>query len=211
MPIGEGIKGRFRFKPKKREWHWRRSLDSPRKSSLAKGTPRCDAQGNGCHNKTLFLNPASFHWWYGIKNVARVRVNRDSCMALLDNSTQIYTIMPDFVKNHSLDVGPLSDIVSRWVTCVGLGNTLTWPVGYVVIWVQVDGVKGYDEDQKALVIPDLSNFVERVPIILGTPTISHIVDMIKEKEIDAMAMLWVNAQVAYLLAVWWATAHSGGW
>ena len=30
--------------------------------------------------------------------------------------------------------------------------------------------------------------------------------MIKEKEIDALAMLWVNAQVAYLLAVQWATA-----
>ena len=30
--------------------------------------------------------------------------------------------------------------------------------------------------------------------------------MTKEKEIDALAMPWVNAQVAYLLAVWWATA-----
>ena len=30
--------------------------------------------------------------------------------------------------------------------------------------------------------------------------------MIKKKEIDTLAMHWVNAQVAYLLAVWWATA-----
>ena len=41
-------------------------------------------------------------------------------------------------------------------------------MGYIVIWVHTDGVHGYDEDQKALVIPDLSNFVARVPIILGT-------------------------------------------
>ena len=68
-------------------------------------------------------------------------------MALLDNGTQINTIMPDFVENHSLDVEPLSDLVSGWVTFVGLGNTLTQLVGYVVIWVQVDGVQGYDEDQ----------------------------------------------------------------
>ena len=67
-------------------------------------------------------------------------------------------------------------------------------------------VQGYDEDQIALVIPDLSNFVAWVPIILGTPTISCIINMIKEKEIDALAMPWANAQVAYLLAVWWATA-----
>ena len=70
----------------------------------------------------------------------------------------------------------------------------------------MDGVQGYDEDQIALVILDLSNFAAQVPIILGTPTISHIVNVIQEKEIDALAMPWANAQVAYLLAVWQATA-----
>ena len=65
----------------------------------------------------------------------------------------------------------------------------------------MDGVQGYDEDQIALVILDLSNFAVRVPVILGTPTISHVINVIKEKEIDALAMPWVNAQVAYLLAV----------
>ena len=71
-------------------------------------------------------------------------------------------------------------------------------MGYVVIWVQVDGVKGYDEDKIALVIPDLSNFVAWVPIILGTPTISHIMNMIKEREIDALAMPCINVLMAYL-------------
>ena len=51
------------------------------------------------------------------------------------------------------------------VSCVGLGNALTQSVGYVVIGIQVDGVQGYDEDQIALVILDLSNFVAQVPII----------------------------------------------
>ena len=65
-------------------------------------------------------------------------------------------------------------LLTSWVlkiTCVGLGNAYTRPLGYVVIWVQLDGVWGYDEDQIALVIPDFSNFVTRVPIILETPTI----------------------------------------
>ena len=96
-------------------------------------------------------------------------------MALLDNGTKINTIMLGFVENHSLDVGPLSDLVGRWVACVGLGNALTQPMGYIIIWVQVDGVQGYNEDQIALVIPDLSDFVAWVPMILGTPKISHIV------------------------------------
>ena len=57
------------------------------------------------------------------------------------------------------------------VACVGLGNAYTRPLGYVIIWVQVDRVQGYDEDQIALIILDFSSFAVRVPIILGTPTI----------------------------------------
>ena len=89
-------------------------------------------------------------------------------MVLLDNGAQINTIMPRFIKTCSLEVRPLSYFVSGWVTCVGLGNAFTWPLGYVVIRVQVDGVQDYDEDQIALVILDLSDFVVWVPIILGT-------------------------------------------
>ena len=115
-------------------------------------------------------------------------------------------ITPSFIEEHSLNIGPLTDLVGRHVTCVGLGNVLTQPLGYVIMWVQVDGVQGYDEDQIALVILDLSNFTVQVPVILGTPTISCVVNVIKEKKIDALAMPWVNTQVAYLLVVQWATA-----
>ena len=61
------------------------------------------------------------------------------------------------------------------------------PLGYVIIWVQVDRVQGYDEDQIALVIPDLSNFAAHIPVILGTPTISHVINVMKETEIDALS------------------------
>ena len=140
------------------------------------------------------------------KKVARVRVNGESCMALLNNGTQINTFAPNFIKTHSLEVGPLSDLVGGWVACVGQGNAFTWPLGYVIIQVQVDGVQGYDKDQIALVIPDLSDFAVWVPITLGTPTISHVINWIIEKEIDALVMPWVNARVAHLLSVWRATA-----
>ena len=55
--------------------------------------------------------------------------------------------------------------------------------------------------QIALVIPDLSHFTERTPVILGTPIISCIVNVMKEREIDALAMPWENAMVAHLLLV----------
>ena len=83
-------------------------------------------------------------------------------MALLDNGVQINTVTLSFAQECSLDVGPLTDLMARWVTCVGLGNALAQPLGYIIVWVQVDWVQDYDEDQTALVIPDLSNFVVRV-------------------------------------------------
>ena len=91
-------------------------------------------------------------------------------MALLDNGAQVNTITLRYVSKHLLQMGPITDLMGSKVTCMGLGNAYTRPLGYVVGWVQVDGVQAYDEDQIALVIPDFSNFATRVPIILGMPT-----------------------------------------
>ena len=107
----------------------------------------------------------------GYKNVAKVKINGKSCMALLDNGAQVNTITPRYVKEHSLQVGLITDLMGSKVACIGLGNAYTRPLGYLVIWAQVNRVWGYDEDQIALIIPDFSNFATRVPIILGTPTI----------------------------------------
>ena len=84
---------------------------------------------------------------------------------------------------------------------MGFGNACTRPLGYVIIWVQVDRVQGCDEDQIALVILDLSNFVAWIPVILGTPTIGQVNNMMKEVEVDALVMPWVYARVAHLLSV----------
>ena len=56
-------------------------------------------------------------------------------MALLDNGAQINTITPRYVSDHSLLVGLITDLLGAKVTCVGLGNAYTRPVGYVIIWV----------------------------------------------------------------------------
>ena len=82
-------------------------------------------------------------------------------MALLDNGAQINTIMPRYISDHSLQVVPITNLIGSKVTCMGLGNTYTSPLGFIIIQVQVDRVQGYDKDQIALVIPDLSNLLLR--------------------------------------------------
>ena len=79
-------------------------------------------------------------------------------MALLDDDAQFNTIMPKYVSDHLLQMGPITNLLGAKVTCIGLGNAYTRPLGYIIIWVQVDGVWGYHKDQIALVILDLSNF-----------------------------------------------------
>ena len=81
-------------------------------------------------------------------------------MALLDNGVQINTIMPNYVKDHLLEMGQITDLIGARVTCMGLGNAYSHLLGYVIVWAQVDRVQGYDEDQIALVILDESKFVE---------------------------------------------------
>ena len=136
-----------------------------------KEPPDTHSRGIKTIPQTAFLNLDPFQQWYRVENVAKVRINVENCMALLDNGAQINTIMPRYVSDHSLQVGPITNLIGAKVTCMGLGNAYTRPLGYIVFWVQVDRVQGYDEDQIALVILDLSNFSAQIPVILGTPTI----------------------------------------
>ena len=65
----------------------------------------------------------------------------------------------------------------------------------------MDRVWGYDKDQIALIILDFSNFAVRVPVILGTPTIGRVVNVMREAEMDALVMPWANGRAAHLLVV----------
>ena len=60
--------------------------------------------------KTPFLNPDPLTHWSGAENIDQVRVNDEGCWALLDNSSMVNVVTPEFIKTHSLDVGSLSDL-----------------------------------------------------------------------------------------------------
>ena len=42
-----------------------------------------------------------------------------------DNSAQVNTIMLRYVNEHSLQVGPITDLMGSKVACVWLGNAYT--------------------------------------------------------------------------------------
>ena len=156
--------------------------------NAAKNPPEGGSRGIKITSQTPFLNLDPFQQWCRIENVTKVKINGESCMALLDNGAQVNTIMPRYVSNHSLEIGPITDLMGSKVTCIGLGNAYKRPLGYVVIWVQVDRVWGYDEDPIAIVILDFSNLTARVPVILGMPSIGQVVNVMRESEINTLAM-----------------------
>ena len=86
---------------------------------------------------------------------------------------------------------------------------LTQPVGYIIIWVQVDRVQAMMRIWLALLIPDLSNFMALGPCVPGNHMISCIMNVIRKSEIDALTTPWVNAWVVYLLVVRQATTTVG--
>ena len=103
-----------------------------------------------------------------------------------------------------MDVGPLSDLLGGTLGINGFGGVYTQPLGYVIISVQVQGVRGYNKDQVALVEPDSTTFGSQVLVILGTPTINRIINVIKESEIYELSASLNGLRTAQLLACYQA-------
>ena len=100
-------------------------------------------------------------------------------------------------------MGPLSNLVDGTLKINSLGGLFSQPLGCVIIKVWVEGVKGYNKDQVALIILDLTTFGLRVLIILGTPTIKQIMNIIKESEIDELSISLNGLMISCLLAGHW--------
>ena len=73
----------------------------------------------------------------------------------------------------------------------GLGGISVEPIGFVMMNIKVPCVKGYDEDQIAIVMDDPG--MMEWPVILGTPTLYRIMEVIEESEISKLAVPWASS------------------
>ena len=71
------------------------------------------------------------------------------------------------------------------------------PVGFIMMNIKVPGVEGYDEDQIAIVMDDPG--MMEWPVILGTPTLYWVMEVIKEGEISKLAVPWASSRVSWLM------------
>ena len=99
-------------------------------------------------------------------------------------------MMPAYVKEHKLKVGPVHDLALHptSIPISGIGHTAA--LRYVIINVQVEGIPSYYEEQVALVILNVTQLGLKVPVILGTPTIHRLCHQMKESEIQMAPEEW---------------------
>ena len=116
--------------------------------------------------------------------------------AVVDGGSQVNTIMPAFVQQYGFPVLPLEDLVDHPLNFVGLGRKHTSLLRFVIQHMQVREITGYDEDVLFLMVPDESEFGQRVPLVIGTCTIGRIINTIWESEIDHLSMPWATARMA---------------
>ena len=91
---------------------------------------------------------------------------------------------------------------------VGLGGNRMQPLGFVILRVQVKEITRYNEDIVFLIVTDGSDFSRRVPLVIGTCTLSRMVNVIKESELDMLSPPWVVVHASRLLSIRQGTATS---
>ena len=79
----------------------------------------------------------------------------------------------------------------------GIGGISVEPIGFIVMNMKVPCVQGYDEDQIAIVMDDPG--MSEWPVILGTPTIYRVMEVIKESEISKLVVPWASSRVSWLM------------
>ena len=138
--------------------------------------------------------------WIGPETLVELTIEGRNFNALVDSGSQVNMITPTLVQQYGFPVLPLEDLVDYPLNLVGLGGKCTNPFGFVILHVQVQGIAGYDKDAVFLVVPNKSDFGWRVPLVVETCTISRMINVIQESEIDSLAMPWSTMRVAQLLS-----------
>ena len=136
----------------------------------------------------------------GTDNIGRVEVDGDPCFSVLDTGATVNLITPGYCEERQLKIYPLTDLLRPGESSMrGIGEARFDVVGYTVINIQIKGIRGYNEDVVALVLKHDTDFAVRVPLLLGTSTLDRVVNVIKESELDVLAIPWEKARVASLM------------
>ena len=126
--------------------------------------------------------------------MGKALIDDELVSCILDNGAQLNFITPAYAQERGMDIMSLDylakEIGGAMPLMRGLGGISVEPIGFVMMNVKVPGVEGYDEDQIAIVMDD-PGMMEWL-VILGTPTLYRVMEVIKESEISKLAVPWTS-------------------
>ena len=148
-----------------------------------------------------YLNPDAFHRFIGPKNLGKALADDELVTCLLDNGVQLNFITSAYAQERGMGIMSLDYLAEEIGGAIphisGIGGISVEPVGFIMMNVKVPGVTGYDEDQITIVMDDPG--MTEWPVILGTPTIYRVMEVIKESEISKLAVPWASSRVSWLM------------
>ena len=190
----------------RKKWEWAPAAKgaSPKQVSSREGEgkpppppngPRCVSNKSPKMKRAPYLNPDTFCRFIGPKNLGKALVDDELVTCLLDNGAQLNFITPAYAQERGMDIMSLDYLAEEIGGAIphisGIGGISVEPVGFIMMNVKVPGVAGYDEDQIAIVMDDPG--MTEWPVILGTPTIYRVMEVIKESEISKLAVPWASS------------------
>ena len=147
------------------------------------------------------MNPDTFYRFIGPKNLGKALIDGELTNCLLDNGAQLNFIAPAYAQEQGMDIMSLDYLAQEIGGSIphvrGISGISVEPIGFVMMNVKVPCVQGYDEDQIAIVMDDPG--MTEWPVILGTPTIYRVMEVIKESEISELAVPWASSQLSWLM------------
>ena len=148
-----------------------------------------------------YLNPDPYCQFIGPKNVGKALIDGELMTCLLDNGAQLNFITPAYAHKLAMDIMSLDSLAQevggKIPPIAGIGGIMVNPEGFVMMNVQIPCVKGYNEDQIAIVMDDPG--LKDCPVILGMPTIFRVMEVIKESEISKLPIPWASSRVSWLM------------
>ena len=122
---------------------------------------------------TPYLNPDLYCQFIGPKNLGEVLMDGELMTCLLDNGAQINFVTPAYTRKQGMHIMSLDhlaqEIGGQIPPIASIGGIMVESEGFVMMNVQIPCIKGYNEDQIAIVMedPGLKDF----QVILGMATI----------------------------------------
>ena len=120
-----------------------------------------------------YLNLDPYCQFIGPKNWGKALIDGELATCLLDNGSQLNFVTPAYAHKWGMDIMSLDSLTQevggKIPPILGIGSIMVDPEGFVMMNVKVPCVKGYNEDQIAIVMDDLG--MKDCPVILGMPTI----------------------------------------